>query len=99
MTAEASTAQQARNLNDGVWADDDTFSPSKASSNEYDKIMADKEWNQLHSKHGIIGYKEGKAEGHEKGLQLGFDQGLKHGVALGLAVGRIGGALRLVCPF
>ncbi|TPX42880.1 hypothetical protein SeMB42_g04535 [Synchytrium endobioticum] len=81
-------------LNNDVWEDDDTFSPSShQNAHDYDKIMADKAWNRLHSKHGVMGYKEGKAEGHERGLQTGFDQGLKHGVDVGVSLGWIGGVV------
>ncbi|RKO87730.1 hypothetical protein BDK51DRAFT_23969, partial [Blyttiomyces helicus] len=73
--------------------DDDVWG-SEGDETEYDREMADRNWNRLQDEHGVVGYKEGISEAKEKGLQLGFDKGYAEGAEIGLALGRLQGFVR-----
>ncbi|KAJ3273154.1 hypothetical protein HDV01_004794 [Terramyces sp. JEL0728] len=62
-----------------IWDDD----------SDYERNMAEKEWNRLQDQHGVIGYTEGVEEAKEKHLQKGFDQGYSIGSTIGLEVGKM----------
>ncbi|KAJ3310863.1 hypothetical protein HDV04_004556 [Boothiomyces sp. JEL0838] len=48
-----------------IWEDEDS---------DYERKMADKEWNRLQDQHGVIGYTEGVEEAKKQHLQVGFDE-------------------------
>ncbi|KAJ3299987.1 hypothetical protein HK104_005480 [Borealophlyctis nickersoniae] len=68
------------------WADD-----SDLPDADYDKLVAERNWNRLQDVHGMAGYRDGIAEGKEKSLQTGFDQGFAEGAEIGVAIGRLRG--------
>ncbi|KAJ3252435.1 hypothetical protein HK103_001554 [Boothiomyces macroporosus] len=63
-----------------IWEDEDS---------DYERKMADREWNRLQDQHGVIGYTEGVEEAKEQHLQVGFDDGYSIGASIGLQVGRM----------
>ncbi|KAJ3322015.1 hypothetical protein HDV06_003615 [Boothiomyces sp. JEL0866] len=63
-----------------IWEDEDS---------DYERKMADKEWNRLQDQHGVIGYTEGVDEAKERYLQVGFDEGYSIGSKIGLEIGKI----------
>ncbi|KAJ3176195.1 hypothetical protein HDU87_005410 [Geranomyces variabilis] len=73
---------------DDDWADD-----SGLTDAQYDKLVAERNWNRLQDEHGVAGYKDGITEGKKASLQDGFDAGYTNGVEAGLALGRLRGLL------
>ncbi|KAG1144009.1 hypothetical protein G6F37_012168 [Rhizopus arrhizus] len=71
--------------NDEIWAESDE------EHRDYEKNLAEKEWDRLQDDHGNSGYKEGIIEGKEVNMQRGFDEGYKEGLAIGKAVGKLRG--------
>ncbi|KAI8917058.1 essential protein Yae1, N terminal-domain-containing protein, partial [Powellomyces hirtus] len=76
---------------DDVW-DDDASIPDA----QYDKQVAERNWNRLQDTHGVAGYKDGITEGKKASLQQGFDQGYGNGVDIGLQLGRLRGIAKCV---
>ncbi|ORZ01019.1 hypothetical protein BCR43DRAFT_434255 [Syncephalastrum racemosum] len=74
--------------------DDDVWALSDEDNVEYDRAIAQKEWDRMHENHGNEGYKEGIVEGKEVRMQNGFDQGFVEGLAAGKALGRLRGIVR-----
>ncbi|KAI8059867.1 hypothetical protein BC940DRAFT_313201 [Gongronella butleri] len=73
-------------MDDNIWgsSDDDV---------EYERNLAEKEWNQLQEDHGNVGYKVGIIEGQEVHMQKGFDRGYVEGLDIGLQLGKLQGKL------
>ncbi|TPX62876.1 hypothetical protein PhCBS80983_g00143 [Powellomyces hirtus] len=71
---------------DDVWGDDASIPDA-----QYDKQVAERNWNRLQDTHGVAGYKDGITEGKKASLQQGFDQGYGNGVDIGLQLGRLRG--------
>ncbi|KAG1049837.1 hypothetical protein G6F43_007860 [Rhizopus delemar] len=75
--------------NDDVWAE------SNEEHTDYERNLAEKEWDRLQDDHGNSGYKEGIIEGKEVNMQRGFDEGYKEGLAIGKAVGKLRGLVSI----
>ncbi|KAG0316753.1 hypothetical protein BGZ99_006713 [Dissophora globulifera] len=77
--------------NDDVWDDGDNL--------EYDRAIAEREWDRLHDTFGNTGYREGIEEGKEGTLQQGFNQGWSEGVEYGHALGQLRGLISPVLEY
>ncbi|KND01114.1 uncharacterized protein SPPG_04204 [Spizellomyces punctatus DAOM BR117] len=73
---------------DDVWNDAEGLSDS-----QYDKQVAERNWNRLQDQHGVVGYKEGITEGKQVSLQQGFDRGFKDAAGIGFQLGALRGLL------
>ncbi|KAG2205069.1 hypothetical protein INT46_000042 [Mucor plumbeus] len=73
-------------VEDDIWADSDN-----EEQVEYERNLAEKEWERLQEDHGNTGYKEGIVEGKEVNMQRGFDKGYSEGLAIGKALGKLRG--------
>ncbi|KAJ3136106.1 hypothetical protein HDU90_003509 [Geranomyces variabilis] len=74
-------------------SDDDWGDDSGLTDAQYDKLVAERNWNRLQDEHGVAGYKDGITEGKKANLQDGFDAGYTNGAEAGLALGRLRGWL------
>ncbi|KAI8097334.1 uncharacterized protein BX664DRAFT_326151 [Halteromyces radiatus] len=75
-----------------IWASSD-------DENNYDRIIAEKDWERLQENHGNDGYKEGIIEGKEVRMQHGFDKGYIEGLAIGKELGILRGKLSTYLTF
>ncbi|KAI9031204.1 hypothetical protein DFJ74DRAFT_702230 [Hyaloraphidium curvatum] len=66
---------------------------------DYDRRMAELEWNKLQRLHGVDGYREGIEEAKEQKLQDGFDDGFADGAELGMQLGIIRGRASALLHF
>ncbi|KAJ3156734.1 hypothetical protein HDU86_003500 [Geranomyces michiganensis] len=78
---------------DAMDDDDDWADVSGLTDAQYDKLVAERNWNRLQDEHGVAGYKDGITEGKKASLQDGFDAGYTNGAEAGLALGRLRGLL------
>ncbi|KAI9022989.1 hypothetical protein CLU79DRAFT_887161 [Phycomyces nitens] len=72
--------------NDSIWGSSD-------EEVQYERTIAEKEWNRMHQNHGNEGYKEGIIEGKEVVMQKGFDRGYEDGLGVGRSMGYLRGEL------
>ncbi|KAJ1550585.1 hypothetical protein HK096_006109, partial [Nowakowskiella sp. JEL0078] len=56
---------------------------------EYDRKIAERNWNKLQDTHSVVGFKEGVSEAKELSLQKGFNQGFNEGALVGIEIGRL----------
>ncbi|ORX58236.1 hypothetical protein DM01DRAFT_1405857 [Hesseltinella vesiculosa] len=73
-------------MDDDIWG-------SSSDDLDYERSIAEKEWNQLQENHGNVGYKVGIVEGQEQHMQKGFDRGYEEGISIGLQLGQLQGRL------
>ncbi|KAJ1980074.1 hypothetical protein H4R34_002595 [Dimargaris verticillata] len=71
-----------------VW--DDT---AAVPDSDYDRGMAQRNWDRLQTAHGKVGYREGVSDSREANIQSGFDTGFAEGIKAGFAHGLLQGAL------
>ncbi|KAI8341238.1 hypothetical protein BC941DRAFT_416297 [Chlamydoabsidia padenii] len=76
---------------DDIWA--------SSGDEDYDQVIAEKEWLRMQENHGNDGYKEGIIEGKEVCMQKGFDQGYIEGLAIGKELGALRGKLSTYLTF
>ncbi|CAO3588122.1 unnamed protein product [Absidia cylindrospora] len=74
-----------------IWASSD--------DENYDRVIAEKDWERLQENHGNDGYKEGIIEGKEVRMQRGFDQGYIEGLDFGKQIGILRGKLSTYLTF
>ncbi|KAI8640452.1 hypothetical protein BD408DRAFT_404107 [Parasitella parasitica] len=76
-------------IDDDIWANSDNEEPEN-----YERSLAENEWERLQEDHGNTGYKEGIVEGKEVNMQRGFDRGYAEGLVVGKALGKLRGMVR-----
>ncbi|KAI8875627.1 hypothetical protein K501DRAFT_263521 [Backusella circina FSU 941] len=77
---------------DDIWGSSD-------DEREYERDLAEREWERLQEDHGNTGYKEGIVEGKEINMQRGFDRGYIEGLAIGKEIGNLKGVVSTYMTF
>ncbi|KAJ1977892.1 hypothetical protein H4R35_002118 [Dimargaris xerosporica] len=71
-----------------IWGD-----TASVTESDYDRNMAQRNWDRLQTTHGKVGYREGVSDSREANIQGGFDIGFAEGIKAGFAHGLLLGAL------
>ncbi|KAI8144066.1 hypothetical protein BJV82DRAFT_578126 [Fennellomyces sp. T-0311] len=79
--------------------DDDIWASSDDDMVNYDRKIAQREWDKMNINHGNEGYKEGITEGKEQHMQRGFDRGYTEGLEMGKAIGKLRGIVSTYMTF
>ncbi|KAI8896768.1 hypothetical protein BC833DRAFT_596281, partial [Globomyces pollinis-pini] len=65
----------------------------ESDDGDYDRKMAERNWNRLQDTHGTLGYTEGLVEGKDAHIQRGFDDGYESAAIIARELGRMRGIL------